>query len=276
MTLPRGIRGYAFTLIADDETVSKHFDLLFEAFDTSDPDSYELHEVEILTRSDEGERVLVDRELAAQEQVRGRIVSTVVHTLARQMIEACDALGIHAGGVVRHGVGVALPAQMESGKSTLTTGLIRAGFDYLTDEAVLLDWETLTAIPFPKPISLDPGSWYLFPELEPQAALPPGYKDAQWQIPPSAIRADAVGGPCRIRYFVFPEYANGAETRLTPLRRAEATIELAKNTFRFNERPRRSLDALALAVRDADCYKLAIGDLETAVALLTQLVEQGS
>jgi hypothetical protein len=138
---------------------------------------------------------------------------------------------------------------------------------------VLVDWETLVVIPFPKPISLDPGSWHLFPELEPQAPLPPGYKDAQWQVPPSAIRPDAVGGSCRIRYFVFPRYAKGTQTRLTPIRRAEATVELAKNTFKFNERPRRSLEALAAAVSDADAYRLDIGDLETAVALVNELIE---
>jgi hypothetical protein len=105
--------------------------------------------------------------------------------------------------------------------------------------------------------------------------LAPGYKDTQWHVPPSAIRPDAVAGPCRLQYFVFPKYAEGAATRLTPLRRAEATIELAKNTFRFNERPRRSLDALATAVRDADCFQLDIGDLATAVALVGELVEKG-
>ena len=147
--------------------------------------------------------------------------------------------------MVRNGIGVALPASMESGKSTLTTGLVRAGFSYLTDEAVLLDWETGDVIPFPKPISLDTGSWALFPDLEPHGDLPDGYKRTQWQVAPTGIRPDAMGAPCRIRYFVFPKYTHGATTRLTPLARGEATVELAKNTFRFNERARRSLDALA-------------------------------
>jgi hypothetical protein len=218
---------------------------------------------------------MIDGEIASVDLVPGRVTGTAVHALTHRLIHSCDALGIHAGGVVQNGIGVALPADMESGKSTLTAGLVRAGFDYLSDEAVLLDWETLTVIPFPKPISLDPGSWHLFPELEPQAPLPPGYKDTQWQVPPSAIRPNGLGGPCRINYFVFPKYAEDTATRLTPLRRAEATIELAKNTFRFNERSRRSLDALADAVRDADCFRLDIGDLETAVALVSELVEEG-
>ena len=279
---PRRFRNYAFELTSDDERYVDYLDTLFDAFDPCGPNGSSVRSIAVLTRGndrdvggEDGEDVTIDGELYIREQVRGRAASTVVHAITRQMIEASEALGLHAGGVVRHGIGVALPAHMESGKSTLTAGLVRSGFDYLSDEAVLLDWETHRVIPFPKPISLDPGSWHLFPELEPQAPLPPGYKDAQWHVPASAIRPDSVAGPCRIRYFVFPRYAAGATTRLTPLRRAEATIELAKNTFRFNERPRHSLDALAAEVGDAECFQLDIGDLETAVALVSELVEHG-
>ena len=272
-TPARRFGSYAFALTASSTPYPDHFDVLFDGFETCDADREGVLSIEILQDDGGEELVMIDGEVFARDVVLGRSTSTLVHTLTRQMIEACDGLGIHAGGVVRDGIGIALPAHMESGKSTLTTGLVRAGFDYLSDEAVILDWKSLMVIPFPKPISLDPGSWHLFPELEPQAPLPPGYKDTQWQVPPSAIRPDAVGGPCKIQYFVFPKYAEGTETRLTPIRRAAATIELAKNTFRFNERPRRSLDALAIAVRGADCYELDIGDLETAVRLVSALVE---
>jgi hypothetical protein len=194
--------------------------------------------------------------------------------LTRELIEQRDALSLHAGGVTRNGIGVALPAHMESGKSTLTAGLVRAGFSYWSDEAVMFDWETREVIPFPKPISLDPGSWFLFPELEPDAPLPPGFKDEQWHIPPSAIRPDAVGAPGPVRYFVFPKYSDDVTTTLTPLPRAEATVEAAKNTFRFNTRSRRSLDTLADLMREAECFRLDIGDLNTAVARVGELVER--
>ena len=44
---------------------------------------------------------------------------------------------------------------MESGKTTLTAGLVRAGFDYLSDEAVAFDWDTLDIVPYAKPLSID-------------------------------------------------------------------------------------------------------------------------
>src|SRR5262249_58546343 len=115
--------------------------------------------------------------------------STVVHSLTRHLIEEANALGIHAGGVALDGTAVALPAAMESGKSTLTAGLVRAGYAYLTDEAVMLDWETSAVIPFPKPISLDPGSWRLFPELAPDAPPPSRYESEHAHDPADANRA---------------------------------------------------------------------------------------
>jgi hypothetical protein len=272
----RRFGGYAFEIMSDDAEIARHVGALFGAFDRVDEIGPDVHAVVILTKTgDDQHRMIIDGELTSTDTVAGRLPGTLVPTLTRRLITDADALGLHAGGVARHGSAVALPAVMESGKSTLTAGLVRAGFSYLTDEAVFLDWETLTVIPFPKPISLDPGSWSLFPELEPETPLLDGHEDGQWQIPPDAIRPGALGAPCPVRYFVFPRYADGATTRLAPLRRAEATVELAKHTFRFNERPRRSLDALAAAVQETDCYRLDIGDLSRAVALVSDLVEDG-
>jgi hypothetical protein len=163
---------------------------------------------------------------------------------------------------------------MESGKTTLTTGLVRAGFGYLTDEAVSFDWETGVIEPFPKPLSIDEGSWFLFPELEPDPA--PGETEPpvhQWQVPPSAIRRDAVAAPCRARFVVFPRYEEGADTTLVSMTRADGLVELAKNTFEFNQRPRRALDALAAIVTDADCYRISVGSLDRACQLIAELVD---
>lgn len=268
----RRFRRFAFEIRADEARVAAYLDGLFREFEHTDHAS-DTHDFTVLTLAGRG-RLEIDGEPSTTDPFPGQIVSTVVHALTRQMISTTDALSIHAGGVVRDGVGVALPASMESGKSTLTTGLVRAGFSYWSDEAVLVDWDGGGVIPFPKPISLDPGSWLLFPELEPQADLPDGYKAAQWHVPPAALRPDAVAAPCPIRLVVFPKYAEGVRTRVTPITRGEATIELAKNTFRFNESPRRSIDALANVARGAECFRLDVGDLDAAVELVSELVER--
>jgi hypothetical protein len=202
------------------------------------------------------------------------LVGSFVQWLNQQVIDLERAVTSHAGGVARGASACVLPADPESGKTTLTTGLVRAGFDYLTDEAVSFDPDTGDIEAYPKPLSIDAGSQFLFPELEPP--VPPGSerpKDAQWQVPPSSIRPDSVAGPCRARWVVFPKYEEGASTRLEPVARAEALVELTKNTFRFREHPRRALDTLAAVIRDVDCYRLSVGRLDEAVEQVAALME---
>ncbi len=217
----------------------------------------------------------LDGDAVADHEQPESFVGSLVHDVNRQAIDRWSGLALHAGGVARDGIALAFPAHMESGKSTLTAGLVRAGFDYLSDEAVAFakpDDDPPVVCPYPKPLSLDPGSWSLFPELEPDAPLASdAYRAAQWQVPPGAIRARPVaeGGP--IHAIVFPHYEAGARTVLDPMHRGEGLVELAKNTFRFNERPRRSLDALARVMRFARPYRLTVGSLAAAVDVVTEL-----
>lgn len=205
--------------------------------------------------------------------------TALVAELNRSVAELWPGAVCHAGCVSKRGRAVLLPADPESGKSTLTLGLVVAGFDYLTDEGAAVHPGSARIEPYPKPVSLDPGSWPLFPQLEPRVdelGLEGEFEVVQWLVAPAAIRPDAVSGPCDARYIVFPKYVEGADTVLSPVGRAEALVELAKNTFNFNEHSREYLDQLAVVVRACDCYRLTVGTLDDAVACITELVESGS
>lgn len=217
-------------------------------------------------------RLTIDGQESSSADTPEALVGTVVNLLNRRVAEAAPQVLVHAGGVERDGAGVVLPAAMESGKTTLTTGLVRAGYRYLTDEAVAFDRASREIVPYPKPMSLDPGSWSLFPELEPDEPFATdGYKASQWQVPPAAIRADALGRPCRAGFVVFPVYEEGATTELVPLTRGEALVELTKNTFRFDQEGRPTLEVLAAIVADADVYRLPNGNLDEAIAAVDSL-----
>ena len=59
------------------------------------------------------------------------------------------------------------------------------------------------------------------------------------------------------------------------MRRAEAVVDLAKNTFNFGDHGVPGLQQLALVVRACDCYRLTVGTLDDAVALIDDLVRRG-
>jgi hypothetical protein len=176
---------------------------------------------------------------------------------------------LHAAAAARDGVGVLLPAPMESGKSTTVAGLVAAGFDYLTDEAAMLDPETSAVRPFPKAIALDVGSWSVLPQLRP-AHTP---LSRQWQVPPTEAGTVA-RAPVTVGVIVAPRFERGARTEVTPVSRAQMLYTLSTCTFAFGESPRRNIATIAKLVEGAACFDLTIGSLPEATALINQLVDR--
>lgn len=231
---------------------------------------------ELVVHAGDGDRRFV-LDVDGQEAWSGSELASAVQECVMRLnqvaVAASTHLTLHAGGIEAHGVGVVFPAKSESGKSTLTAGLVRAGFRYLSDEAVPLDWETHLAQAYPKPISLDPGAFPLFPEWAPDFGE--GHDataDAQWHKAVGGIRPGAVGQPCVVGYIVFPEYRPDAGTRLEPISKGTALLEMCKNTFRFNQQGRKALDHLAEVVRGATCFRLTMDNLDEAVRSVSDLV----
>ena len=72
-------------------------------------------------------------------------------------MELTPHLAIHAG-VIHHGdVVAAFPARSGIGKSTLTGACLREGFDYVSDEALCLSYDSHLVQPYPRPLGLS--SW---------------------------------------------------------------------------------------------------------------------
>jgi hypothetical protein len=178
---------------------------------------------------------------------------------------------LHAAAAAREGLAVILAAPMEHGKTTTVTGLIRAGFAYLTDEAVAINADSLTIEAFHKPLTLDKGSWPLFPELRPRSDADLG---SSWWVQASAIRADAAIARAHAGLIVFPTYRAGSVTELRPIGQTSAVIRLAESTFAFTVHAPRNLATLARLVRSAPAYELAIGNLDEAVSLISRLVDE--
>lgn len=176
---------------------------------------------------------------------------------------------VHAAAGVRDSMAVLLPAAPGGGKTTTVAGLVsRAGFGYLTDEAVAIDPATLMPEAYPKPLSIDRGSWSVLEHLRPTSDLVTG----QWQVPARSIMPGAVAEPAPIRYIVEPAYDPDADTGVETVSRAAMLVRLADSTFNFADAPERNLQVLAGVVEDAGCYRLPISDLDEAVRLISKML----
>jgi hypothetical protein len=206
-----------------------------------------------------------DDEVLVTSQRPATLLGRLVWAINRQVIDGTtDRLLLHAGAVDLDGAGVVIPAEMESGKTTLVTGLLDRGFGYLTDEAASVTTE-LVLEGYAKPLSIDPGSWEVLAHHDPALAaeLAP-YLERQWQVP--AQRIGPVVRRTRLEMIVFRRYEPETPTRLAPVSPGTAVRLVVGSTF-VTDREHLALDRLhelAAICGQVPAYELVGDDLAAA------------
>jgi hypothetical protein len=180
-----------------------------------------------------------------------------------------DHLLLHAAAVSFAGQGVLLPGPSGTGKSTSAAALVLAGFDYLTDEAAAIDPETLEMAPYPKPVSLRPGSAQQLGITMPGL----GRLGSPGLAPSSVLRAHSAGRQVPVRLLLFPRYVPGVTTQAAPMSRADALVEVTNNSFNFVNHGGEWLDMLRRLVMQCWCGRLNIGDIDSVPALVRSLLQ---
>jgi hypothetical protein len=88
------------------------------------------------------------------------------------------------------------------------------------------------------------------------------------------IRRDAVatGGTARL-LLLLSMFDPGRATAVRPVPRAEAAVALAEHTFNLRTFGPGGLDVLTALVRECDCYRLDVGDLDAVRRLVLELFD---
>jgi hypothetical protein len=186
-----------------------------------------------------------------------------------------DLVCVHASAAALDGRAIVLPAPSGHGKSTTVAGLVRAGWDLLTDEAALFDPRDDLLHPFLRPLALSDTSMAALPGLA--GSLPASYelfRRIDHHLTADDLRPGAIGSPAHVAFVVFPSHAPGCTTELVPLARSEALMEMLKGTFNLERVGGKGVETLGRVVGSADCYRLHIGALEPAVELIRELFER--
>lgn len=161
---------------------------------------------------------------------------------------------VHAGVVGWRGAAIVLPGRPETGKTTLTAALVRAGAGYLSDEYAPLDDDGLVH-PFPRRLSIR-GESGARPRLERVETL--GGVQEKRALPVALVLLTAYTGVKRWR-----------PRRATP---GEAVLEILKHTVSGQARPHEALDRLAKVTARAPVLKGGRGEAaEVAPAILRRL-----
>ena len=184
-----------------------------------------------------------------------------------------DLLLLHAAAAADDGRVVICAGRAGSGKSTLVARLVQRGFDYLTDEIAALD-STRSVAPYPKPISLEPGSLPLLPGLELPPVLGTIDPDGTCQVPADVLRAGAVAAGGVATVIVFPDIVEGEGAALLPMTRAEAVEQLALSSFQLPASPGLRLPHIRALAEQVPCFRLRLHDLDDAVDVIHRHLDQ--
>lgn len=182
---------------------------------------------------------------------------------------------LHAAVLERDGRAVILPAPPGSGKSTLCAALMLDGWRLLSDEMALLDPRTGLLTASPRPISLKNASIDILRRRAPAAVMGPVARDTMkgmvchMQVSAdSTVRARELATPA---WIVFPRYVSGAPLTLTARPKADALLNLHRNSFNHHVHGRQGFETLADVVERCEVFDLHYSDLDEALARFARL-----
>jgi hypothetical protein len=176
-------------------------------------------------------------------------------------------LVLHAACAARRGRAVALVGDSGAGKSSLVAALVRAGWTYLSDEAIGIDADA-NFHPYPRPITLRRGSWSALADM--QARLPAGrqhFAAAEWHVPARSLDAVAAG-PMPAAAIILVRHASGAPAVLQPITRGAAIEQLVRQACNLSGFGQEGLDRLASVARQSSCFDFMSGSVGDGIDLL--------
>lgn len=157
-------------------------------------------------------------------------------------------LFVHAGVVALRGKAVVIPGRSFSGKSTLTSELVKAGATYYSDEYAVLD-----------------SNGYVHHYARPLSIRENGHLER-----PKKYKVEAFGGragarPLPVGLVVVSKYKPGAKWQPRELSAGEGALELIANTVSARREPEKVLSTLNHVVASAAVLKGFRGDASQVV-----------
>lgn len=148
----------------------------------------------------------------------------------KALASAESLLQIHAAAAAREGRGILLIGDSHTGKTTITFQLVLRGFQYMTDETVLVDPATLRLRPFPRNIMVREGTARGDAELERvcrerrECRLEDGEYEPLWFLDPALLGSPAVPAEASVERVVCLERQESGPPRIERIG-ARAAVE---------------------------------------------------
>lgn len=243
-------------VLTQSEQFASELDRLFDGFDHSIRVADPSQTFRIATEAHSSTVLYRNRSPLGSFHSHDRLFGYLVTALNREAVEQSPWFAVHAGVVRRGDAMVALPAVSGGGKTTLTSGCLLQGFDYLSDEALVIN-DLGSVVPHPRPLALSPSSCDIL-GLEPtprERLLTPGELGAQ------------IGSGGTLTDIVLATFGAG-DVSLQGIARSTAIEALLTRSFNHYKNPERAFELAAATARSVNVWRLEYGDPLEAAALL--------
>lgn len=184
-----------------------------------------------------------------------------------QAIDGFAEFAVHAGVVAAGDRVIAFPAESGEGKSTMTAACLAAGFDYVSDEALCVEFASGRVLPYPKQVTLSEHSRSLLGISMPGVHLEGEHPEAGFR--PEELGAATAEGELRLADVVRLVRHDGPP-RLRPLAASEGMGLLLRMSFNHYKRPAESFELVSRLARHSRAWELQYDHPGPAAALLRE------
>lgn len=178
---------------------------------------------------------------------------------------------LHAASVAKGAAALVVPANSGAGKSTFITWLAAQGFEYLTDELIVVDSNgELQGVA--RPIQIKFHGLAAIDHLLSKPELVQKGKFAT-ALPVACVNGVPAKGHKKLGVFVFPRYQKGAEFAFEKLSSADAGMRLMANHVNARNLEGHGFRAMMNLIRNTPCYSLEYGGFGTLPAHFSSQLE---
>lgn len=185
---------------------------------------------------------------------------------------------LHAAGFSDGGAAVLIPGTSGVGKSTLSVALLRAKFDYLTDDMVFLSRRagSLVVRGLAEDIDVSEKTIRFFPELDFLLRSPKTEGFTKRQLCVDQVYGAKPGIEARPSVIVLPRISGRQDSVITQIDSDEALLEIVPNVLLTEQSACQThIGVLAELVKAVDCYRLETGqDFDRIPILLRHVLTQ--
>jgi hypothetical protein len=175
--------------------------------------------------------------------------------------KAKDVHCLHAAAVAYGENALVVPANSGAGKSTFTTWLTASGFEYLTDELIMLNSMGMLE-GLARPIQINIHGLAVIDHLLVNPELVQKGKFAT-TLPVQSLDGKSASEPKKLALFIFPRYQKGADFCFEKLSSAEAGMRLMANHVNARSLDGHGFRVMMKLIRNTPCYSLEYGGFAT-------------